>query len=499
MSLAKVSETNHPNIDAHGSLFNKTFLLVTILTGSFIAVLNQTILSTALPQLITYFQINTSQVQWVTTAYMLTNGIMIPMTALLLEKISTRKLFIFAMTVFGLGTTLCAICPNYEILLLGRVCQAIGAGILMPLVNTVIVLVFPVEKRGMAMGFYGLVISFGPAIGPIIAGFVIDYWNWHYLFYCLLPIVALNILFAFFFMKDIIPTKKVKLDIISIMLSSLGFGLLLFGFSSAGSKGWSNPITLGSIVLGFAISVAFVIRQYRSVNPMLQLKVFKSKAFSITTIVGSVLNITHVGATVMLPIFIQSVLGETALTTGLVLLPGAVIMSVIMLLAGQIYDKYGARCLVIPGIILIIVSSIRFATLSMDASIMSLTIFNALRFMGLGLVFMTLQTAGINALSNDLVHHASAVVNTTRQIMGAIGTAILITIMTSVENSNAPVMAESDLRFQGELLNATIHGINAAFLCIIGVGVFALIVSFFLEEKKKHLVRQPREILMDME
>ncbi len=487
MSSVSQSEKKSLNIDIHGMRFNKTPLLATILIGSFIAVLNQTVLSTALPQLMNYFQINASQVQWVTTAYMLTNGIMIPMTALLLEKISTRKLFIFAMIAFGCGTALCALCPNYEVLLLGRIMQAVGAGILMPLVNTVFVLVFPIEKRGMAMGIYGLVISFGPAIGPTIAGIVIDRWDWHYLFYGLIPIIVLDIIFAFFCMKDIVPLKKVKLDILSILLSSVGFGSMLFGFSSAGSLGWANATVLTPIILGLIVVAAFVWRQLTMKQPMLQLRVFKSKTFTLTTVTGSLMNIAQVASTIIVPIFIQSVLGRSAFTSGLVLLPGAVIMAFVMLISGRLFDKHGAKRLVIPGITLIIISTIPFANLQLNTNVTNIAIYNALRFIGLGLIFMTLQTAGMNALRNELIHHATAVINTSRQIMGSIGTAILITIMTNTANAHLPsedLALTNAAQYNTELLNATIHGMTTAFTCVIGVSILALIFSFFFKEMK---------------
>ena len=488
MEEAVISPPREYSIDIHGNSFKRTPLVVAMLVGSFIAVLNQTILGTALPQLMNYFRINASQVQWVTTAYMLVNGIMIPMTALLLEKISTKKLFLFAMIAFGCGTVLCTISPTFSVLLAGRILQAVGAGILMPLVNTVLVLVFPIEKRGMVMGVYGLVISFGPALGPTIAGFVIDRFHWHFLFMGLLPFIVIDIICALILMRDIIPGKDVKIDIVSIFLSTIGFGGILFGFSSAGSRGWSSPVVYLSIILGLVFSSIFIRRQLTVNNPILRIRVFQSKTFALTTISCALLFITQGASTIILPILIQSVLGRSALTSGLVLFPGAVVMAFVMLLSGHLYDRYGAKRLLIPGVLLIIISTIPFMFLSSGTSLIHLTIYNGIRFIGLGLIFMTFQTAGMNALPNEFLHHATAVTNTSRQIIGSIGIAVLITIMSNVEASSAPVLSllkTNPALYKQEMIDATIHGMNAAFMCVLGVAIIGFVCTLFFKETNR--------------
>ncbi|MBY6791493.1 DHA2 family efflux MFS transporter permease subunit [Clostridium botulinum] len=475
------------NRDVHGKEYNRLLLIIAIITGSFIAILNQTILTTALPNLMNYFKIEASTVQWVTTAYMLTNGIMIPLTALLLEKVPTKKLFMFSMLAFGLGTLACALSSTFELLLVGRVIQAIGAGIMMPLINTVFLFVFPKEKRGFAMGLYGLVISFAPAIGPTLAGLVIDRWDWNYLFYLLIPIIVFDVIFSYFFMKDIIPSKNPKIDVLSIMLSTLGFGPLLYGFSSAGSKGWGNPVVIITVAIGLLMSVLFVWRQLSMKNPMLELHVFKSGTFTLTTIVSSILSIAQVGASVMLPIFLQNILGKSAFESGLIFLPGALLMAVVMMISGRIFDKIGAKKLVIPGITLLIIASIPFANMSIGMTATSIAIFYSIRYIGIGLVSMPLQTEGMNDLDNKLMPHATATVNMTKQISGSLGTAVLITMMSSFTISNAPnqVLAKTNLAlYKSQMLDATIKGMNTTFIYVIAVAVVALLFSSFLKSKK---------------
>lgn len=475
------------NKDIHGKEYSKILLLVALISGSFFAILNQTVLTTALPHLMEYFNIEANSVQWVTTAYMLTNGIMIPLTALLLEKISTKKLFLFSVFAFGCGTLLCAFSPSFEFLIAGRIIQAVGAGIMMPLVNTVFILIFPREKRGMAMGLYGLVISFAPAIGPTLAGLIIDRWDWHYLFYLILPIIVFDLIFSIFFMKDIIPTKERRLDVLSILLSTVGLGSMLYGFSSAGSRGWSDYSVMITIVLGLVISVFFVIRQLTMKEPMLELHVFQSGPFALTTLIGCIINIAQVGASVIVPLFLQSILGKSAFTSGLVLLPGALLMAVMMLLSGRLFDKYGARRLVFPGIVLLIIASIPFTNLHLTTGVTVIAVLYAIRYAGIALISMPLQTQGMNSLPNKLMPHATAAVNMTRQIAGSLGTAVLITAMSNVAASHAPgkALAQSNAAlYKSEMLSATIKGMDFTFICVIIITAVALVLSFFLKEKK---------------
>ena len=485
----KISKEKFVNKDIHGREYNKNLLIIAMMIGSFVSILNQTVLSTALPQIMKYFNITASTGQWLTTAFMLVNAIMIPLTALLLEKISTKKLFMFSMLMFGVGTIICAFSPSFEMLLIGRITQAVGAGIMAPLISTVLLLIFPPEKRGAAMGLYGLVICFAPAIGPTLAGVIIDKWSWHYLFYMLIPIIAIDIIFVSFFMKDIIPSKNPKIDILSILLSTSGFGSLLFGFSSAGNKGWSDITVIATIIAGIIVSALFVWRQIVMEHPMLEMRVFKSKTFTLTTIIGSILSIASVGAGIIVPIFLQSVLGKSAFASGLVLLPGALLMAVMMLVSGRLFDKYGVRKLAIPGIILLIVGTLPFINLHKDTSLIFISVIYSIRYIGIALVIMPMQTAGMNDLPNKVLAHASSVVNMAKQVAGSLGAAILITVLSNVTTSNAPdkVLAKTNVGlYKLGMLDAALKGMNTTFMFVIALTVISLVISFFLKGKKQN-------------
>jgi MFS family permease len=289
-------------------------------------------------------------------------------------------------------------------------------------------------------------------------------------------------------MKDVVPLKNPKIDLLSIVLSTVGFGAMLFGFSNAGNKGWFDVTVLPTIISGIVISALFVWRQIKMENPMLEMGVFKSKTFALTTIIGSILSIASVGSSIIVPIFLQTILGKSAFTSGLVLMPGALLMAVMMVVSGRLFDKYGLKKLAIPGIILLIVSTFPFANLHKDVSTMYIAVLYAIRYIGIALVLMPLQTAGVNDLPNKLLPHASAVVNTAKQVAGSIGSAILITVMSNVAATNAPnkSLAKTNMGlYKLEMLDAAIKGMNATFKFVIVITVIALVVSFFLNSKKK--------------
>ena len=492
-----ISDESHVPRDIYGKAYHKSLLIIVMMVGSFVTILNQSILSTALPQIMEYFKLTASTVQWLTTAFMLVNAIMIPLTALLLEKISTKKLFVFSMLMFGIGTVLCAIAPSFEFLLIGRVVQAIGAGIIAPLINTALLMVFPPEKRGAAMGAYGLVVCFAPAIGPTLAGIIIDAWSWHYLFYILIPIIVIDIILAAVFIKDVIPQRDPRIDFLSILFSTAGFGLMLYGFSNAGNRGWADIEVLASIITGAIITTLFVLRQLKLDQPMLEMRVFQSPVFTLTTLIGSILNIAFAGVGIIVPIFLQTILGKSAFISGLTLLPGALLMAVASLISGRLFDHYGAKKLAVPGVILLVIATMPFTQLHRNTPVVMISIFSAIRYIGIALVLMPMQTAGMNSLPNKLITHATAVVNMSKQVAGSLGAAMLITLMSNVASAHAPALelASTDAAaYKSGMLDATLKGINFTFVFILGLTVIALILAFFLKDKKVKRYEEGMEV-----
>lgn len=446
-------------------------LLAVLLSGAFITILNQTLLATALPPIMKDLNINESTVQWLQSIFMLVNGIMIPITAFLIGKFTTRSLFLTAMATFAAGTLIGAFSPNFSFLLAGRVLQGAGAGIMMPLLQTIMFLIFPVSQRGKAMGMFGLVIAFAPAIGPSLSGYLVDHYPWRSVFYVVLPIAVVIIIAAYFLLRNITKLTNPQMDYMSIVLSTLGFGGLLYGFSVAGNLGWLSPNVIISLAVGAVTLFLFINRQLKLEQPILEFRVFQYGVFSLATGLGMIVFASMIATTVILPLFMQNLLGFNALHSGLMLLPGAIVMGVMNPLTGMLFDKYGAKWLLRAGFAILTVTTFFFANLSQDTTFTYLAVLNAIRMIGIAMVMMPSTTLGLNQLPNHLISHGTAMNNTFRQISGAVGTAVLVTITITAASGNSVAGA--------------IHGVNIAFLVAGSIAAFGLLLSFAIRNPKK--------------
>lgn len=468
-------------------------LLFVMILGAFIAVLNQTIMSVALPVLMGQFSIEASTAQWLTTGYMLVNGVLIPITAYLMQRFTTRELFQASMFIFLGGTVLSAFTNTFELLLIGRMIQAVGGGIIMPLLMNVILTVFPREKRGVAMGIVGLAIIFAPAIGPTVTGYVMEHYNWQMMFKGMIPVVALIIVIAHFYLKNVTERTFPKLNLIGVFLSTIGFGTLLFGFSRAGSKGWSSAEVISSLTIGVASLLIFTVHQLRSKSPLLDLKAFKYSMFSLTTVINIAVTMVMYADMMLLPLYLQNARGYTALESGMLLLPGALLMAFMMPVAGKLFDRFGAKWLSIIGMSITILTTIGFVNLTDSTSYNYLLLMSTGRRLGMALFLMPITTAGLNQLPARLNAHGTAISNTIKQVAGAIGTSLLVTVMMSSTKTHMQDMLATDAAANSSQENlvklATIQGINDAYLVIIGIGIVGLLLSFFI----KHEVQTKEE------
>lgn len=292
---------------------NKGILLTILIFGCFLSTLNQTLLNVALSSLMDVFAVTATTVQWISTGFMLVNGILIPATAYLMKRFTTRQLFLSAMLFLLMGSIICAAAPSFSVLLIGRMIQAAGAGIIMPLLMSVVLAIFPVEKRGSAMGLLGLAMIFAPAIGPTLSGFVVEYHSWRWLFIGLIPLVLIVIVLAFKYLVNVSDTAKSKLDVVSVLLSTIGFGLILYGFSSAGSKGWGDAVVILTLAVGVAVTALFCLRQIKSDDPLLNLAVFNNKVFTLTSLINILITMMMYADMILLPIYLQKGRGFTPL------------------------------------------------------------------------------------------------------------------------------------------------------------------------------------------
>jgi EmrB/QacA subfamily drug resistance transporter len=391
---------------------------------------------------------------------------MIPVTAYLIDRFTTRQLFFAAMLIFVAGTALAAFSVNFWMLLGGRVLQAVGAGIQLPFVSVMMMIIFPKEKRGFALGMVGVVMGFAPTIGPTIAGWLVDTWGWKYIFFGIGPLAILDIIMAFFLLKNLGEKKKSKFDWLSALFSTLGFGGLLFGFSTAGSLGWLRFETLVPIFTGAVVILFFVRRQLRRENPMLDLRVLKNAVFTNSVILSMVVAAGMTVGAVITPIYLQNVLNLTAMQSGLVLMPGALIMAAMSPVSGILFDRFGPRALCLSGLSVLTVGGVMLIFIGEHTSVTYVLIAYTFRMVGIATVNMPVTTWGLNALSNRRIAHGNAVINTGRQIAGSIGTAVLVTVMMMVSGTDSSDGAV-----------AVSHGIDAAFACAAILTLFALVIA----------------------
>lgn len=438
-----------------------------VIAGAFLAILNQTVLSPALPALMEAFQVNAATAQWVTSIYMLVNGIMVPVSAYLIDKFPTRRLFFASMGVFIAGTVLCAVAPTFEVLIVGRVLQAAGAGVQMPLVAVVPMLVFPPEKRGTAMGMAGIVMSVAPAAGPVAAGMIIDSAGWRAMFWSIAPLGAIVLIASIFLLSDVGELKNPRLDVPSVLLSTVAFGGLLYGFSGASNFGWTNPAVIASIAAGAVCLALFVRRQKVLDEPLLQLSALKSDAFAASAIVVTLINCAAAVTNVTLPIFLQNVLGASALETGMVMMPAAAVGIVISPVSGVLFDKFGPRGIVVGGLAVMTAALFGFSRIGADTTLFAAAVLCTCMAAGQTMANMPANTWGINALPNRLIAHGNAISNTGRQVGGAISTALIVTVMTMASTANASLGAVA----------STAAGIQAAYGACALVGAATLVFA----------------------
>lgn len=486
-------------------------ILAAMLFGMFIAILNQTLLNVALPKINTEFNISASTGQWLMTGFMLVNGILIPISAFLFNKYSYRKLFIIGLALFTLGSLVCAISFNFPIMMSGRVLQAIGAGILMPLGSNVIVTIFPPEKRGVAMGTMGIAMILAPAIGPTLSGYIVQNYDWNVMFYGMFFIGIIAIVIGLFWFKLYQSTTNPKADIPGIIYSTIGFGSLLYGFSEAGNKGWGSTEIVTMFIVGTVFIIFFILRELRMKAPMLSLEVLKYPTYTLTTVINMIVMMSLYGGMILLPLYLQNLRGFSALDSGLLLLPGALVMGALGPVAGKLLDTIGIKPLAIFGIGIMTYATWELSKLNMDTTYLHIMWIYIVRSFGMAFVMMPIMTAGMNALPPRLISHGNAFVNTMRQLAGSIGTAILVTVMTTQQTNHLsafseeldktnPViqdhMRELAQQYGGEsaamklLLEhvnklASVEGVNDAFIVATIISAIALILSLFLQGKKK--------------
>ncbi len=443
-----------------------------LLVGVLLAVLNQTLLSPALPAIMADLSVDATTVQWLTSGYSLVEAVIIPLSAYLIGRFSTRQLFISAFVIFTAGSLAAAVAPNFWVLLLGRVLQAACTGMSMPMVFTVILLVFPREKRGTAMGVIGLIIGFAPAVGPSVAGLLVDSVGWRALFAIVTVLSVVVVALAVVVLKNYGDFARAPFDKLSVALSTVGLVCVLYGLSTFASTD-NMAVTVGLIAVGLVLCVLYVRRQRKLPEPMLQVGILQTRKYATAVIIIVIVQAALMGTGVITPLYIQGVLGFSATMSGVAMLPGALIGACMGLVSGRLFDRY--------GVIVAVLGASGLARLGIDSSFINLTLTYTVLVVGLQFTMTPLNTWGVNSLPNAVIQHAQGVSNTLNQVAASLGTAVLVSI-----SALAPAMAP-----EAPALEQAYLGDHMAFMTtFILMGVAALVILFFVRDGRKGAVAE---------
>ncbi|WP_082574039.1 DHA2 family efflux MFS transporter permease subunit [Cellulomonas sp. Root137] len=448
-----------------------------LLTSTFVVILNETVMGVALPRLMEDLSIPASTAQWVTTAFMLTMAIVIPVTGFVIQRFTTRTTFLAAMTLFSLGTAICALAPGFDALIVGRVVQASGTAIMLPLLMTTVMTVTPPASRGRTMGNISIVISVAPAIGPTISGLVLSVLDWRWLFALVLPIALGSLALGAVQLPNLTETRRARVDIASVILSAVAFGGIVYGLSGLGAVATTGITTTTWVSLG-AGAVALVVFVWRQLqlqkidDALLDLRTLSSSTFTISVGVMAISMMSLFGTLILVPLYAQTVLGLEALQTGLLLLPGGLIMGLLAPSVGRAYDRFGPRPLLVPGAVVVSASAWGFTLLTATSSPWLMLACHVLLSAGLALMFTPLFTSALGSLPMHLYSHGSAMVGTVQQVAGAAGTALFVTVLTAQSATLAAGGAG--------VVDATAGGIHAAFLVGAVISLVAIPAAFFV-------------------
>lgn len=471
------TEVDAPRV-TDGPLPRSSRLLIAVLVVSaFVMILNETIMSVALPTLMVDLAIDAGTAQWLTTGFLLTMAIVIPTTGFLFQRFTLRQVFFAAMSLFSVGTVLAASAPGFPLLLTGRVVQAGGTAIMLPLLMTTVLRLVPADRRGRMMGVISIVIAVAPAVGPTISGVILSALDWRWMFWLVLPIALLAFAIGSRLVENATAASTVApFDAVSVVLSALAFGGIVYGLGSLGhaAEGTAVPVWI-PLGVGIVALVVFVLRQIArqdSGRALLDLRPLRTPTFSIGLGMLSISMMALFGALILLPMYLQNVRGLDTLTTGLMLLPGGLIMGGLAPVVGRVFDRVGPRPLVVPGAVVVSAALWSMTILTADTALPVVVAIHSLLSVGLALIMTPLMTSSLGSVPPQLYSHGSAIFNTVQQLAGAAGTALFVTVMSTAAAS----------RLAGGVgdVAAQQSGIHTAFLCGGAVSLLAVGASFFI-------------------
>lgn len=452
-------------------------VIVILLIATFVVILNETIMNVALPVLMTDLRVDAGRAQWLSTAFMLTMAVVIPITGFLLQRLATRTVFLLAMGLFSAGTLFAALAPGFVPLLLARIVQASGTAIMLPLLMTTVLTVVPERGRGAVMGNISIVISVAPALGPTISGLILQAFSWRFMFVFVLPIALAALAYGARMLGNVGERKAAPLDVVSIPLSAVGFGGFVYALNQAsGPGGFGSPTVLWPLGVALVALVVFVARQRALIRrdaPLLDLRAFTYPQFTLGVGVMVIAMMALFGGAILLPLYVQGVRGLSTLQTGLLLLPGGLVMGLLAPTIGRWYDRVGPRPLTLPGTVLMAGALFGFGGLTAATPAWALVALHVTLSIGLALLFTPVFTSSLSPLPPRLYSHGSAILSTLQQVAGAAGTALLVTLYAARSAAQAAQGANPTLAQQG--------GIGLAFTVSAWIAVLAVPLALGLK------------------
>lgn len=418
-------------------------VIIVILIGTFMAILNGSIVNVALPRIMAIFNASPDRIQWVLTVYIMTLGVIMPITGYLGDTFGYKRMYFVALSIFTLGSALCGLSWNVNSLVAARIIQAVGGGIMQPLGMAFIYRVTPRERIGTVMGIWGIAAMAAPAIGPTLGGYLVEYVNWRLIFYVNVPIGIANLFLATVLLKETPLIKGKRFDMVGLISSTVGLFCLLLALSQGNRHGWSSLYIVSLLSLAAVTLTLFVYNELNHSEPLLELRLFQNRLFSVSIIVGSVLNIGMFGAMFLLPLLLQNVFGQTAMKTGLILFPAALVTAIFMPISGRIFDKYGARGVVMVGLILVTGTTYKMGFFNEFTPFAVMSVWLVIRGIGMGLSMMPVTTVGMTTVPMALIGRGSALGNVIRQVAASLGIAMFTTIMQNRQVYHYHRLAES--------------------------------------------------------
>ena len=458
-----------------------TGIIGALALAAFLMILNETVLTVALPSIMADFDVSAAAGQWLTTGFLLTMSVVIPTTGFLLQRFTTRALFTFALSAFLVGTLIAIFAPGFPFLLIARIIQAVGTAIVLPLLMTTTLSLVPVRKRGAIMGLNSIVISVGPAIGPTVSGAIVNSLSWHWIFVMMAPLALIILALGLVFIRIPSATRKLPVDVLSVLLSAVAFGFLVYAISSLEHAADNVALTAASAVIGVVGLVLFIVRQVRLTRTgreLLNLTPFTNRTFTFSVVMIMIAMGTLLGTVMIVPIILQNGGGISSLSIGLMLLPGGLSQAVVAPIFGRIFDRFGPRPVLIPGAAMLALGQWLYVTVTPETELWMFMVNHIVFSIGLALLMTGLLSSAMSSVEPRLYGHGSAIFNTGQQLGGAVGTTIFVTALSLV--------ADHRMEAGSDLAASLFDGAHVAFIVGAVLATVGLVLAPFVKVPKQH-------------